>query len=48
MEAHPEWKGRSKYGVFGDAVEEMDHRIGKLLQVLKDTMALSEMKPPVL
>lgn len=36
VEAHPDWQGRSKYGVFGDVVEEMDHRIGELLQALKD------------
>jgi arylsulfatase A len=36
VEAHPDWQGRSKYGVFGDVVEEMDHRIGELMQALKD------------
>lgn len=35
IEAHPDWQGRSNYGVFGDVVEEMDHRIGEVLQALK-------------
>ena len=35
LEAHPDWKGRSQFGVFGDVVEELDHRIGQLLEALK-------------
>ena len=34
LEAHPDWKGRSQFGVYGDVVEEMDHRIGQLLKAL--------------
>jgi arylsulfatase len=36
VEPHPDWKGRSKYGDYGDVVEEMDSRIGDLLAVLKE------------
>ncbi len=36
VQAHPDWKGKSAYGVFGDVVEEMDHRIGEILQALDD------------
>ena len=35
LEAHPDWKGKSQFGVFGDVVEELDHRIGQLLETLK-------------
>ena len=35
VEAHPSWKGKSNYGVYGDVVEEMDARIGEILDVLK-------------
>ena len=34
LEAHPDWKDRSQFGVYGDVVEEMDHRIGQLLHAL--------------
>lgn len=34
LEAHPDWKGKSTFGVYGDVVEEMDHRIGEILQSL--------------
>jgi len=36
VEPHPDWKGRSKFGNFGDVVEEMDARIGELLATLKE------------
>ena len=36
VEPHPQWKGKSEFGVYGDVVEEMDHRIGELLQVLEE------------
>ena len=36
LEAHPDWKGKSQFGVFGDVVEELDHRIGQLLDALKN------------
>ncbi len=36
LEAHPEWKGKSDFGVFGDVVEEMDHRIGEILAALDE------------
>ena len=35
VQAHPDWKGKSEYGVYGDVVEEMDHRIGEILTTLK-------------
>jgi arylsulfatase A len=35
VEAHPDWKGRSTFGVYGDVVEEMDHRIGEILASIK-------------
>lgn len=34
-EAHPDWKGKSKNGAYGDVVEELDHRIGEILAALK-------------
>ena len=36
LEAHPDWKGRSDYGVYGDVVEEMDARVGEILIELKE------------
>lgn len=44
VEPHPEWKGKSAYGAkendlkkqdYGDVVEEMDHRIGQILETLR-------------
>ncbi|MDA0810825.1 MAG: sulfatase-like hydrolase/transferase [Verrucomicrobia bacterium] len=35
VEAHPDWKGRSQSGVYGDVVEEMDYRIGEILAALE-------------
>lgn len=35
VEPHPEWKGRSKFGDYGDVVEELDFRIGELIETLK-------------
>ena len=35
VQAHPDWKGKSEFGVYGDVVEEMDHRIGEILAALK-------------
>ena len=34
LEAHPDWKGKSDYGVYGDVVEEMDARVGEILTEL--------------
>ncbi len=34
-QAHPDWKGKSKLGAYGDVVEELDSRIGQILQTLK-------------
>ena len=34
--AHPDWEGKSKNAAYGDVVEELDGRIGDLLQVLED------------
>lgn len=36
VEAHPDWKGKSNFGAYGDVVEEMDYRIGEVLKVLKE------------
>jgi arylsulfatase A len=36
VEPHPEWKGKSAFGKYGDVVEEMDHRIGIILGVLEE------------
>jgi arylsulfatase A len=36
VEPHPEWKGRSNYGKYGDVVEEMDSRIGDLLATVRE------------
>lgn len=38
---HPDWKGRSAFGDYGDVVEEMDSRIGDILKLL-DELALTE------
>ncbi|MFP6659379.1 MAG: sulfatase-like hydrolase/transferase, partial [Pirellulales bacterium] len=35
VQAHPDWKGKSEFGVYGDVVEEMDHRIGEILAALE-------------
>ncbi len=36
VEAHPDWKGKSAFGAYGDVVEEMDARIGGLMAVLSE------------
>ena len=36
-QAHPDWKGKSANGAYGDVVEEMDARIGEILGTLKNT-----------
>lgn len=35
VEPHPDWKGRSKFGDYGDVVEELDHSIGRVMKELK-------------
>ena len=35
VEPHPEWLGHSKRGKYGDVVEELDHRIGEIMSLLK-------------
>jgi arylsulfatase A len=35
VQAHPDWKGKSAFGVYGDVVEEVDHRIGEILSTLE-------------
>jgi arylsulfatase A-like enzyme len=35
-QAHPDWKGKSKLGAYGDVVEELDSRIGQILTTLSD------------
>jgi arylsulfatase A len=34
VQAHPDWKGKSSFGAYGDVVEEMDARIGEILATL--------------
>jgi arylsulfatase A-like enzyme len=34
VEPHPEWQGRSKFGKYGDVIEELDSRIGDLLRTI--------------
>jgi arylsulfatase A-like enzyme len=36
-QAHPDWKGKSANGAYGDVVEELDARIGEILETLKNT-----------
>jgi arylsulfatase A-like enzyme len=36
-QAHPDWKGKSRNGAYGDVVEELDARIGEILETLKET-----------
>ena len=35
VEPHPDWKGKSSFGKYGDVVEEIDARMGELLGELK-------------
>ena len=35
VEAHPDFDGRSPFGVYGDVVEEVDERIGSLLEQIE-------------
>jgi arylsulfatase A-like enzyme len=34
--AHPDWKGHSKFGEYGDVVEELDARIGEVLKLVDE------------
>ncbi len=36
VEAHPDWKGKSKFGAYGDVVEELDARTGEMLKLLEE------------
>lgn len=36
VEAHPDWKGTSSFGAYGDVVEEVDARIGTILATLTE------------
>lgn len=36
VEAHPDWKGKSAFGAYGDVVEELDARIGDLLATVSE------------
>jgi arylsulfatase A-like enzyme len=35
VQAHPKWKGSSDFGEYGDVVEEMDFRIGEIVEALR-------------
>jgi arylsulfatase len=35
VQAHPEWRGKSGFGEYGDVVEELDCRIGEILTTLE-------------
>lgn len=34
VQAHPDWKGESSFGAYGDVVEELDARVGLILNTL--------------
>ncbi|MDG2125769.1 MAG: sulfatase-like hydrolase/transferase, partial [Verrucomicrobiales bacterium] len=36
-QAHPDWKGKSTVGAYGDVVEELDYRIGEITTALKES-----------
>ncbi|MES2982352.1 MAG: sulfatase-like hydrolase/transferase [Verrucomicrobiota bacterium] len=36
VEAHPDWKGKSNFGEYGDVVEELDARTGEMLKMLEE------------
>ena len=36
VEPHPDWMGKSDFGKYGDVVEEVDFRIGEILETLKE------------
>ena len=36
VQAHPDWKGKSKNAAFGDVVEEMDFRVGQIMDTLRE------------
>ncbi|MEM7457096.1 MAG: sulfatase-like hydrolase/transferase [Planctomycetota bacterium] len=36
VEPHPEWEGKSGFGAYGDVVEELDARVGELVDALKE------------
>ena len=35
-QAHPDWEGKSGNGAYGDVVEEMDARVGEVLETLRE------------
>lgn len=35
-QAHPDWKGESRNGAYGDVVEELDARVGEILETLRE------------
>ncbi|MFT5905599.1 MAG: arylsulfatase A [Cryomorphaceae bacterium] len=35
VQPHPEWKGKSAFGAYGDVVEEVDFRMGEIIKELK-------------
>jgi len=35
VQAHPDWKGKSAFGAYGDVVEELDARMGEILTELQ-------------
>jgi arylsulfatase A len=41
VQAHADWKGKSKFGEYGDVVEELDARIGEVIKLL-DELKLRE------
>ena len=40
VQAHPEWEGKSKFGAYGDVVEELDARIGQIIKLLDEQKIL--------
>lgn len=40
VEAHPQWEGKSRFGAYGDVVEELDARIGQIVKLLEERKIL--------
>ncbi len=42
VESHPEFKGKSAFGVYGDVVEELDFRIGEIRKTLEENQLIEK------
>lgn len=36
INASPEFRGKSKQGIYGDVIQEVDHHVGRIMQTLKE------------